>query len=110
MAKVWIVYRPILNYEESIENYLAFAAEADANAAAKRINDFQVAVRARVARLPDISEDGISDDEFVKRMGRRDKAIKNAKWPFGFSFEYDLDHIGNVVEVMELRLVGAKNA
>lgn len=110
MAKVWIVYRPVLNYEESIRNYLAFANEQDAQRAAQRINDFFADFCRRLERLPDPNEHGISNDEFSKRFDRHQDVINKAKWPFGISFEYDIGHIGNVVEVMEMRLIGARDA
>lgn len=105
MAKVWIVYRPILDYEESIQNYLAFRTEDAAKAAAQRMNEFHAALRERLDALPDCFEHDISDDEHAKRWERREKIIEKAKWPFGVSLRYDLGHSGTVVEVMSIPLL-----
>ena len=105
MKKVWVIVRPVMDYEDSLGVVAAARNKAEAQAGAKRVNAYFHAMRKRLARMPDPFEDGISDEEHSDRWDRRHKAITGARWPFGHSFESDLGQSGDVAVVMAVPLV-----
>ncbi|KTT21872.1 hypothetical protein [Pseudacidovorax intermedius] len=105
MKKAWVIVRPVIGYEDSLEVVAAALTKGEADAAARRVNAFFHSLQKRLARMPDPFEDGISDEEHSDRWDRRHKAITGARWPFGYSFESDLGQSGDVAIVKAVPFV-----
>lgn len=76
---VYLVYRPVLGYEESEECYLVCETEA----AAKEIISkcFELAQKY-LSKLKNIDDNSISDEEFNKGDKFNQNLWNNIKWPY----------------------------
>lgn len=125
MKTAYLIYRPVLDYEESEIPYLISLTREDAEAIRQQMLDH---ANELLTQMPP----GSTDDEYeAERDGlkffsdpeerndydceicdARRKILKEAKWPFGIDLSYDMDVYSNtmkvlsgIVEIRELPLV-----
>jgi hypothetical protein len=83
MNEAFLVYRPVMDYEESLVPYLIFKSGRSAAAAVKRMRDYAQAIQEKIPEYDSESETWWDD-----RMA----VVKAAKWPFGIDLSGDIGY------------------
>jgi len=83
----WLVYEKGESYDGGDTPLLLVATQGLAAQAQADIQQVVEGVRSRLQRLPDPFEDGIDDDEYAARIGKRDRMLKRVRWPHGLKRE-----------------------
>jgi hypothetical protein len=112
MKTAFLIYRPVLDYEESETPYLICISRERAEEVRKEILD-------HAQELITLMPPGSTDDEYeAERDGlkffsdsqardaydcetcdKRRNILKEAKWPYGIDLGYDMDVYSSVVEL-----------
>lgn len=102
----WLVYDVGDAYEGGIDPLLVAPTRALADQAKADIERVIERVRARLERMPEPYEHGLSDDQWQTRYDAREKMLKGVRWPHGIArdpWSWDFQ-----VGVMELPLLGTE--
>jgi hypothetical protein len=87
MKKIYILYRPVLDYEESESSYLACKTLEQAQTVRAEI----ISECNKIASQLIYEWGEISDDEYVEFHMRNQEVLGSAKWPYGLKqLKYDL--------------------
>lgn len=86
LKTAYLIYRPVMDYEESETSYAVCKTENLANAMKDQmLQELDALTKA----LPIRGED-LEDKEWMSRNDARLEMIKNHKWAFGISLESDV--------------------
>lgn len=104
LTQVWLVYRPVHDYEESETPYFVCLTEQEAKACADKMNSF---LDRLAKRLPSTDNSGEWTEEWQARWDRRQAILDKARWPFGIDLSGDIYQAGrtNTVEVKPLKVI-----
>ncbi len=99
-VSAFLVYRPVLDYEESLTPYFVCATKEEADIAAARMNAFLTRVSKRFPSIDHSLEAG----EWCRLNDQRTQRLNKVRWPFGIDLRDDMCDYGfhNVVQVMTL--------
>ena len=86
--KAWLVYEEGESYDGGMAPLFVASTETLAAQAKADIEQIVTGVRARLNRLPDMFEPGISDDEYRARHDRRERMLKRVRWPHGIKRDF----------------------
>ena len=107
----FLIYRPVIDYEESETAYFICDDEETAKAVVECIVTF---AKRLAARLPQHPEDDVTDEGFELWQAVEDKRqaiIARARWPFGLDLKSDIPSMGktfdaSTVEYRPLPVIG----
>lgn len=96
----YLVYRPVMDYEESLSPYLIFSTAGKAEKAVTTIRVYAQSVQDKVPEY---------DSESETWWNEREAVVKAAEWPFGIDLSGDIGYgyskfNSNCIEMMELPL------
>lgn len=108
----FLVYRPVMDYEESLNPYFICATRQEAEAAAKKMCDYAQRLAKRMPEYTEEEEEKDTDGSvWVEKDTQRRVLFEKAKWPFGMNLRsdivgfYRLTFDPSCVSVMELPLI-----
>ena len=114
---MFLVYRPVIQYEESIEPHVICDSREEADQVKRSVYEF---MQRLAKRLPKYPGDDVPDEDFALYTAvdqRRREILAKAKWPYGIDMHSDLpsgssffDSVGDCLSVMELPVVKPKRA
>ncbi len=102
----FLVYRPVIQYEESIEPYLICSSKVEAETIVETVKAF---LQNLFASLPESPE--IDGPEYLEIFDKRTEIINSAQWPFGLNaLKQDLNEFTHrldltVIAYQELPLI-----
>lgn len=111
-ASVFLIHRPVMDYEESLKPYFVCFTRDDAEIALSQMRAFAAKL---VARMPEIPSDDDDPDgsKYLAADAKRRAILKRARWPFGVDLSSDFDGFSTqtfnpaCVDSMELELASA---
>lgn len=104
--KAYLVYKPVMDYEESIEPYFICKTLEEANKRKDRIIKFCKTLHNKLPICPNVNDE--STDEQWTKWGEIENTIRlmiaEAKYPYGLDLRYESSHFedGGFVDVMVL--------
>jgi len=115
MKTAFLLYRPVLDYEESISPHMIFTTRQAAQAAL----DAMIAFANRlISKFPELGDDRPDNGDYMnpkwnpyfEAIEKRDAILEHAAWPYGISLRSDIctsedrPLCSSVLEIMELPL------
>lgn len=90
MKTAFLIYRPVMDYEESETSYLICSNRKKAERAVSAMIAFAKELLASLESLYDEEGECLPDDAYFEVEQRNDIKMKNPKWPFGIGLDGDL--------------------
>jgi hypothetical protein len=87
-AKRWLIYRPVMDYEESEESYAVCDTQAEALLVVRECLEYYSRL---LESLPDVPDDIDAPDWDEKHDERRAK-VAAAVWPYGIDLSQDVPY------------------
>ena len=89
MKTAFLIYRPVMDYEESETPYFICLTKQDAEKAESEMIAFAKALMLGLESLYDEDCNLVDDDEYDKRSDRNHAKLKSVQWPFGIDLSED---------------------
>ncbi len=87
IKNAFLVYRPVLDYEESEEAHLIALSEETAK---RIVAEVQKHAEELCAKLKPVDSEML-DKEYFRRSKHNDRVLSNAVYPYGIDYHYDLE-------------------
>lgn len=115
---VFLVFRPVLDYEDSLTPFLVCDTQGEATAVCDQVIAY---ANRLINRLPQYPSESACDDQWMAVHEKRQAILARARWPLGINLESDIsrrergDSASGLLETMFLprvarRLSTAKEA
>lgn len=108
----FLVYRPVMDYEESLSPYFICETKREAEAAAQKMCEYAQQLADLMPEYTNEEED-TDNSEWIKVDEKRAEILRKAHWPFGVNLSadisgfYKLEFNPSCVSVMELAFIFA---
>jgi hypothetical protein len=104
---MFLIYRPVMDYEESLNPYLVCSSREVAEQVVKKVRKFMDKLAAKMPEYPPDEEDP-DNSGYIAAEQKRREILDAAKWPYGLDLRWDLKGFATVefdhgrIEIMEL--------
>lgn len=112
LKTAFLVYRPVMNYEESMTPYFFCETKEQADAAAQKMCDYAQRLTKKLPVYTREEEEQDTDSSvWSEKDEKRRDILAKARWPFGVNLQYDISGFydqefdPSCVQVMELPIV-----
>lgn len=103
---VFLVYRPVLQYEESMEPFVVCDTPEDAQAVVDKVMSYANRLIERLPQYPPDDEPDEDGSKWTAADDKREALVKRLRWPFGIDLRHDVCHkergetVSGLLEIM----------
>lgn len=90
MKTAYLIYRPVMDHEESEESYLICSTKERAEEVRFEMITFCRQLLESLESLYDDSGDMLPDEQYLAAEKRNYAKMENAKWPYSVSMSFDI--------------------